>query len=55
MSPSTPRYFEDFGQGPMDYPGPQMYGNGGNWQQEAFNGYVDGSNSPEHHHYSQQL
>jgi hypothetical protein len=38
----------------MDYPGTQMYANGGNWQQEPFNGYVDGSNAAERH-YSQQL
>jgi hypothetical protein len=44
MSPETQRYYdEQFGQGTMDYPAAQLYANGGNWQQDAFNGYtIDG-------------
>jgi hypothetical protein len=41
LSPSTQHYYEEqFGQGPMDYPAAQLYANGGNWQQETFNGYA---------------
>jgi hypothetical protein len=45
LSPSTQRYYEEqFGQGNLDYPAAQLYANGGNWQQEAFNGYpIDAS------------
>jgi hypothetical protein len=40
LSPSTQHYYEEqFGQGNMDYPAAQLYANGGNWQQETFNGY----------------
>src|SRR5271170_6686889 len=44
MSPETQRYYdEQFGQGTMDYPTAQLYANGGNWPQDAFNGYtIDG-------------
>ena len=41
LSPSTQHYYEEqFGQGNMDYPAAQLYANGGNWQQETFNGYA---------------
>jgi len=39
LSPSTQRYYEEhFGQGNVDYPAAQLYANGGNWQQDNFNG-----------------
>jgi|SRR5277367_421203 hypothetical protein len=51
MSPETQRYYdEQFGQGTMDYPGAQLYANGGNWQQDAFNGYtIDGLEPSQGH------
>src|SRR5438876_6589863 len=41
LSPTTQHYYdEQFGQGNLDYPAAQLYANGGNWQQETFNGYA---------------
>lgn len=49
LSPSTQHYYEEqFGPGNLDYPAAQLYANGGNWQQDGFNGYpIEGG--LEHH------
>ena len=51
MSPESQRYYdEQYGQGTMDYPGAQLYANGGNWQQDPFNGYtIDGLEASQGH------
>ena len=49
LSPETQRYYEEqFGQGTMDYPAAQLYANGGNWQQDTYNGYPIENYDPSH-------